>query len=104
MTDYLYIPLWYDSNWVWPIVSFTFHSGTILIYSEIDCEELKENFAFHSGTILIPMPTTRFNYYIFFTFHSGTILMATFWTYAKEQRQLYIPLWYDPNMCLQIIK
>ena len=54
----LYIPLWYDSNLYSlklspSVLSFTFHSGTILISSNTKLSKVTGTFTFHSGTILI---------------------------------------------------
>ena len=60
----LYIPLWYDSNDKSKpmssfLMTFTFHSGTILMNAAAMKKRLIQSFTFHSGTILISVRSRR---------------------------------------------
>ena len=74
-------------------MTFTFHSGTILIATVVGTEVVIEVFTFHSGTILIVNCDKCISKLLEFTFHSGTILIH--YTRCNNWcKNIYIPFWY----------
>ena len=127
---YLYIPIWFYSNYIkdnirFYVLTFTFQSGSIQMIVTLSIPPLKylyipiwfysnkavrtnkmffNFFTFQSGSIQI---ITCYNFsciHWVFTFQSGSIQIAFRHDQIQPRNCLYIPIWFYSNQDLQSLK
>ena len=76
---------------------FTFHYGSILIFSIVFLWNFLSEFTFHYGSILMPLSNIACAITTEFTFHYGSILIIALDELACLMNSIYIPLWFYSN-------